>query len=731
MALLSGVGLFVLLNQQREQAGRVGTELARALSTAVDGELRATAAILRSLSTSIDPDAGLSRFGSHARAVLDTQPHWRAIALHTPDGRRVADSRFAFGSDPLPIVDRASFDQVIATRQPAVGHLINDPSFGWVFRTRVPIMRGETIAFVLTAIVVPELVHEVVTRQPVPEEWIVSVFDGANTRVARSRAHEENLGGRPSPTLEDLIARGGRSGFDVTFALEGNRIYTPFSRLPNDWTIALGIPAPRIDGPVLQSLAVYGGGILVSVAVGLIMAVQIGGGINGPIRGLRNAALALGRRQPIVAPTTDIQELRDVASALVAAGEERARGEAEREELLRKERSARQSAETADRAKDEFLAVLSHELRTPLNAVYGWARLLQEHPPDPAFSARAVDAIVRNSQAQVQLIDDLLDVSRIVTGKLRLDVRTVDVNDVINESLESVAPAAEAKGLTIQKRLDPRAGPIVGDPARLQQVVWNLLMNAVKVTPRGGRIEIWLERVASQVEIAVSDTGEGITAELLPYIFERFKQSDSSSTRAHGGLGIGLTLARHLVDLHGGTIEAASAGPGSGATFRVRLPIASVRLPAIAPAVVERRTQAAAPSAPASEGSLKGVRVLVVDDDGDALALVESALGARGAVVRTCPSAAAAVAAFSEFSPDVLLSDIEMPGEDGYSLIGRVRRLPPGQGGRIPAAALTAYGRTHDRMRALSAGYDMHVPKPVDPAELAMIVESLVARARR
>ena len=729
MALLSGVGLVVLLNQQREQAASSGIELARAMSTAVDGELRAAGSILKSLSTSIDTDAGLLRFEDRARSVLESQPHWHAIALYSADGRRVADSRAGFAANPRPLDDRDSFERVVRTRQPVTSNLVRDPQFGWIFRERVPVMRGNQLAYVLTAIASPELVRDVIARQQVPEAWVVSVFDAADRRVARTRAHAENLAGAPSPTLQALLGRGGSQGFDVTHSIEGDRIYTPFNRLNNGWTVALGIPAPRVDGPALQSLAVYGGGILVSVAVGLIMAIQIGAGINRPMSGLRQAALALGRREPITPPVTDIQELRDVSAALEAAAAERARGEAEREDLLRNERAARQSAETADRAKDEFLAVLSHELRTPLNAVYGWARLLQDHQLDQAATTRAIDAIVRNSQAQVQLIDDLLDVSRIVTGKLRLDVRQVDLTEVINEALDAVTPAAEAKGLRIQKVLDPRAGPVTGDPNRLQQVVWNLLINAVKFTPRGGQIQVSLQRGGSHVEIIVSDTGQGISAEVLPHVFERFQQGDSTSTRPHTGLGVGLALVRHLVELHGGTVEASSAGAGRGATFTVELPVALDRAETDEdrPARARARPTAAEPVA-TSGPSLRDVRILVVDNDRDGLDLVAAILINGGAAVRTALSAAEGLATLRAWRPDVLISDIEMPGEDGYTFIRRVRTIDPASLARTPAIALTAYGRIEDRLRTLSAGYSMHIPKPLDPAELVMVVASLVRR---
>jgi CheY-like chemotaxis protein len=382
-------------------------------------------------------------------------------------------------------------------------------------------------------------------------------------------------------------------------------------------------------------------------------------------------------------------------------------------------------AEKANRTKDEFLAVLSHELRTPLNAVYGWARMLQAGQVDEATTARALDVIVRQSNAQVQLIDDLLDVSRMSVGKMRLDVRQVDLPAVIEHALDAVRPAAAAKSIRLQPVLDPRGGPVVGDPDRLQQVVWNLLMNAVKFTPRNGRVQLYLQRVTSHVEIVVSDDGPGIPPEVLPFIFEPFRQGDSSSTRAHSGLGLGLALVRHLVDLHGGSVTARSDGAGGGATFVVRLPLPLAEL-GVSGSI--GRAHPKAGSEPPHRGEiirLDGVRVVVADDDPEALELASTILGGAGGEVRTCSSAAEALEAFRQSVPDVLISDIEMPGEDGYSLIRRVRALPAEQGGRVPAVALTAYGRTQDRVQSLAAGFTMHVPKPVDPGELTTIVASV------
>jgi signal transduction histidine kinase len=413
----------------------------------------------------------------------------------------------------------------------------------------------------------------------------------------------------------------------------------------------------------------------------------------------------------------------------VAVAEELARRIAlavENAALYGEAKEARTQAEGANRMKDEFLAVLSHELRTPMNAVYGWSRMLETGQLAPEARPRALEAIVRNAHAQLQLIDDLLDVSRIISGKMRLDVRRVDIHRVLEAALDAVRPAATAKTIQLVSILDPGPAPLNGDPDRLQQVAWNLLMNAVKFTPRGGRIQLTLQRANSYVEIVVSDNGSGIRADLLPVIFDRFKQGDSGSTRTQAGLGLGLALVRHLVELHGGAVNAESAGEGHGATFRVKLPLPAVQVGATG----ERLLPTASTLMPAYRGpSLRGLRVLVVDDEPDGLELVASILRTAGADAMPCSSASEVVGLVRSWRPHMLISDIEMPGEDGYSLIRKVRALDPAEGGRTPAVALTAYGRPEDRVRSLSAGFSMHVPKPVDPVELGVIVASLAGRS--
>ena len=393
-------------------------------------------------------------------------------------------------------------------------------------------------------------------------------------------------------------------------------------------------------------------------------------------------------------------------------------------------RQALRQAEEANRTKDEFLATLSHELRTPLTSILGWSRMLASSQLNPENIKRALESIERNARAQAKLIDDLLDVSRIITGKLRLEVRPVDLASVIEGAIESVRPAAEAKGIRLQRVLDTGQQVVSGDPERLQQVVWNLLSNAVKFTPKGGRVQVRLERINSHVEISVSDTGRGINPDVLPHVFERFRQADSSTAREHGGLGLGLAIVRHLVELHGGTVRAESAGEGQGTTFTVDLPLMIMRARERADS---RSEEWAHPTAETGEGlvcppELQGLHVLIVDDDADALSLLTAVLESCGARVTAVGAARAALDKLKGERFDVLLSDIGMPEEDGYWLIKKVRRLPKDGGGQIPAAALTAYARRQDRMRVLRSGYQMHVPKPVEPAELVAVVASLAGR---
>lgn len=419
--------------------------------------------------------------------------------------------------------------------------------------------------------------------------------------------------------------------------------------------------------------------------------------------------------------------IEDVTERVTREAELQAQVEA-RSRLLFSEKLARNEAERANRLKDDFLATISHELRNPLNAILGWAHMLRLGTLNQANSERAVEVIYRNAKSQTQLIADLLDVSRIISGKLRLDVRTVDLIQIVNAAVDSIRPAAEAKSIRVQTMLDSAVGPISGDADRLQQIVWNLLNNAVKFTPKGGGIKVKVQRIDSHVEVEVSDSGVGITKEFLPYVFDRFRQADASSTRIHGGLGLGLSIVHQLVDLHGGTVAVRSDGKGKGSTFTITLPFVGV----------VTTPQESESGQPANEvitfdglPSLEGLTVLVVDDEQDTRDLIRQVLEECGSKVITSRSVAEALEAFQQYQPDILISDLGMPDEDGYSLISKIRALPPERGGNIPAAALTAYARAEDRMRVLRSGFQFHLPKPVDSAELVTVIASLAGRAHK
>lgn len=418
--------------------------------------------------------------------------------------------------------------------------------------------------------------------------------------------------------------------------------------------------------------------------------------------------------------TQDDVSLLRLAADRVAPALEHAR-------LFEAERQARVEAETANRMKDEFLATISHELRSPLNSILGWVTLLREgRLSDPAAS-HALETVERSARAQTRIISDLLDVSRIISGQLRLNVRSLDPAPIVEAGVEGVRPAADAKEIHLQMALENNAGTIAADSDRLQQIVWNLVSNAIKFTPGGGVVQVRLERVGSEVELMVTDTGAGISPEFLPFVFDRFRQADSSSTRKQGGLGLGLAIVRHLVELHGGTVHAESEGAGKGASFIVRLPLAAsaageeaASLTAMLDAV---KVDCSTP--------LEGLRVLLVDDETNVRDLVSAILSECDADVRTVASAGEALAMLGnggQWQPEVLISDIEMPDADGYEFMRHVRALPPERGGRVPAVALTAHARVEDRLRALAAGFQMHVPKPVEPAELLTVLGSVTGR---
>ncbi|HEU4890752.1 MAG TPA: PAS domain S-box protein [Vicinamibacterales bacterium] len=423
-----------------------------------------------------------------------------------------------------------------------------------------------------------------------------------------------------------------------------------------------------------------------------------------------------GRIIGVVLVFRDVSERRRVELERQAAA-------GERDRLLDAERAARADAERASRLKDEFVAMVSHELRTPLNAILGWTQLMTRGKNDAATVDRGLDIISRNTRLQAQLISDLLDISRIVSGKLQLEMQQVDLHRIATDAVETMRQEAVSKQVQLHQTLDPQAGTVAADPARLQQVLWNLLSNAVKFTPAGGRIDVILRRNGATAELLVADTGAGIRPEVLPHVFDRFHQADRSITRRFGGLGLGLSIVKHLIELHGGNVVAESRGEGHGATFRISLPVSTGAAPA----------DVAAPGRMESQPpvSLESMRVLVVEDEPDTREFLKRLLESHGAAVAVAVSADEALAALRDELPDVLVSDIGLPDVDGYELINRIRTGSPGEGSMIPAIALTAYARPEDRARALRSGYQTHLAKPVEPAELVMTIASFSSLTQR
>ncbi len=508
-----------------------------------------------------------------------------------------------------------------------------------------------------------------------------------------------------------------KAGFDVTEAADGATALAQLADHPD--LVILDVRLPDINGfevcrrikadPATAAIPVLH--LSASLVSGTAKAQGLDGGADGYlIRPVEPVEL--------IATVNALLRTKRVEAEL-RASQERLR------EALDTAQRARAEAEQAGRMKDEFLANLSHELRTPLNAILGWATILaSDAPPEPADLRDGLETIRRNARAQTRIIEDLLDMSRIIGGKVRLDVRPTDLAAVVREATDTVRPAADAKGVAIDVRVDPALGPIGADPDRIQQVLWNLLSNAIKFTPRGGQVGVAVRHLQSHLDLTVTDTGQGIPAAFLPYVFDRFRQVDGSTTRRHGGLGLGLAISKQLVELHGGTIGVNSPGEGQGTTFRVTLPLTPVASDPSPPAQPGR-----APAAPTDAAAdLTGIRILVIDDEPDAREMVRRVLEGCGATVTTADSADDAVGLARAEPFEALVSDIGLPGEDGYSLIRRVRGLLPAENATVPALALTAYARQADAVRSIAAGYQGHLTKPVEPTTLIAAVAALVGR---
>jgi signal transduction histidine kinase len=705
IAAMSGIALAAFWSEQRAQAERLGLEITRALSTAEDAELRRAIAVLEGMAASPSLDApDLRRYHGLMQRLLADRPDWLTITLADSSGRLLLNARAPYGAPLPPVVDRASFDDAWHSGRPVVGAVARGPQGVWAVPVRVPVVRDAQVRYVLSAILKPESFVEVLNRQRLPQDWVASLFDAHGLRVARSRQHEEFLGKAPAPSLRRLMGSDAKEGTGISNALEGDRVYTAFSRSPSTgWTVAVGIPPSLVEAGARRSLAVYGGGLVLSLAAGILAALFMARRVTVPMAGLSAAAQALGRREGLAMPASDIVEIRRVADSLEFAAAERQRSDAERQQLLEREQAARAIAEAANRSKDEFLAMLGHELRNPLGAIANGARLLEA--PDEATRPHARAVIARQVQHLARMTDDLLDAARAMTGKIVLQRQPLDLAEA---AARSVA-ALQASGRGGEHRFVQRLAPawVDADPTRVEQVVANLLANAVKYTPAGGTITVAVAREGADAVLRVSDSGIGMPAELVGRVFEPFVQGERPLDRSYGGLGIGLTLVRRLAELHGGSAGAASDGAGRGSVFTVRLP--AIETP-------ERRADRAASDRPPRRR-----RVLIVEDNADARETLRRLLESRGHEVRVAVDGETALQALRAEPADVALIDIGLPGMDGYELARRIRAQIDREA-KVVLAAVTGYGLPEDRRRSAAAGFDAHLIKPLDLEALAALL---------
>jgi signal transduction histidine kinase/ActR/RegA family two-component response regulator len=903
LAFMAGSALLALIGEQRRQSEQASIDLTRALGTAVETELRLTVSALQSLAAieTTPGGAGPQRETLHtlARQVLATRPEWLAVVLADPEGRVVFSTSQRLDAAPTTLIEPESFSAAVQTHRPVIGGLARGPAGRYGIPVRVPVMEGGELHYILTAVVKPEAILNVISRQRVPSDWIVSVFDAHNQRVARSRDHSLHLGEPPTPSLAELQRRHADEGAGESLTLEGERVYTAFSRLREiGWTVAIGLPVDTADDAARQSAFVYGGGLVLSLGLGALAAWRVARGIARPIAQLGEAADAIGRGEVPAHQAAGLAEIEAASQALVTASQRREEAEAEREKLLIAERQARASAEraqqrleilagaserlsrsleekgtleaiaavivpavadwcridlldehgalqrklthhadparrdavktfvqafkvapdepgsfpqvissgvpfcanfdspedsgiadpqflafarltgmratcvvplvargrtigamgaiqaesgrrfgpedavligelaqraalaldnvrlfaeaqqalreaeVANRAKDEFLAMLGHELRNPLAPIAASLELMARRAPEALEPQRRV--IERQVAHLSTLVDDLLDVSRIVSGKVRLALERLDLRAVVERAFESAQPAFAARARAPELALPKGPVWVRGDGVRLTQVVGNLLTNAAKFTRGDDRIAVELTAADGVARLAVADEGIGMTPELLEKVFERFVQGEQALQRATGGLGLGLAIARSLVDLHHGSISAESAGPGQGSRFVVTLPLAS--------ADADAPTADRAVPAP----RVRGGRVLVVDDNVDAADAVAEILRFEGYEVQVAASAEEALAAIESDPPQVALLDIGLPRMDGYALARALRAAPHSRA--LGLIALTGYGRAPDRRNALEAGFDEHLVKPVEVEVLLARLDALIRR---
>jgi signal transduction histidine kinase/ActR/RegA family two-component response regulator len=715
LAIAAVVAIAYLVSEREKQAERSALELSRALATAVDAELQSTIGVLKSLSEADQLKSGrLADFQRLAQRVAQQQG-WRRIILADAKGDTVMNSGVPLDAPAPPPVDPESMAQLIQRLEPVVGRVAAGPRQDVAFAVRVPVMRDGRLVNVLTGVMSTDQVLNVLKRQKVPDGYIASVLDETGNRVARSRTTQA----RPTESMMALIRLGQPEGTGTTRTVEGDESHTGYTRLQTSrWVVAVGISKAGTSKALGPLLATVGFGVLASLALSAYMAWYFAGRVSQPIDTLKGAAGALGRGDRVELPALGIAELDQVGAALTQASAERdaaqarrREDESERELLLARVTDALRLAEEAGRSKDEFLAMLGHELRNPLAPMSNALHLMALKGEENTRAER--DIVKRQLDHMVRLVDDLLDVSRITSKRLALHLQPVRLAALVDDVAQSLKPLAEHRTLTVH--IEPQAanGWIRGDEVRLVQVLNNVLGNALKFTGSGGRIELSLLASADEIEIKVRDDGLGMQPAELQRAFDPFFQAPQDSHRPRGGLGLGLAIVRSLVEMHGGTVSAASDGPGQGCTI-------DIRLPRIAAPVSDERPPAS-PSAPSAG------KVLVVDDNRDAADTTAELLLLRGYEVRVAYSPYEALKLAKEMLPDIVVLDIGLPVMNGYELARALRRPPYNFSGRL--LALTGFGQDTDVARALQAGFDAHMTKPVEPLVLLELITRRAAPA--
>jgi signal transduction histidine kinase/CheY-like chemotaxis protein len=717
LAIAALIGTAYLIQQRRHDAQRSALELSRALSTAVDSELKSTIGVLETLAVSNALTANqLAPFRALAQRVAERQG-WRNVLLADPKGNIFLSSNIAIGGDaPRMPLDPASMQRALASRAPVIGRVVEGRRMaGSAFAVRVPVMKDGQLVNVISAVVSTEQVLNVLTRQHVPSTWVVAIYDQGGARVARSKF---NAAMRPSPSMQALLDTGAREGMGLTYTLEGVPSFSGFSRLADSgWTVAVGISVQEVHWALLPLLLSLGAGLLASLALSAYLAWFFARQVSEPIHTLKEAADALGRGDRVDLPTLGIAELDEVAVALNRASAERAaavterrRAEAERERLLAGMTEALRLAEEAGRGKDEFLAVLGHELRNPLAPITTALSLMERKGDERTRPEREI--LQRQLGYMVRLVDDLLDVSRITGKRLAIRREPLRLAGLIEPVIEAARSQLGGRSLRVEMAPEARDAWVRGDEVRLAQILSNVLGNALKFTVATGHIQVAVSAPGDEVLIEIRDDGAGMPPEVLEHAFDPFFQAPQEVDRARGGLGLGLAIVRSLVELHGGSVSAASEGPGRGTTI-------TLSVPRLDPPPLS------APPGPTEPAPGTG-NLLVVDDNRDAADATAALLELVGYHVRVAYHPDSALQLLSGFRPDAALLDIGLPGMSGYELAAAMRGPPHRFTGLL--VAVTGYGDQNDIAQALRSGFDAHLTKPVGAQ---VLLDLLASRLRQ